>query len=270
MKRDMKTHIRISGIISLLMLAATVPAFPQGAIRFSTKLAPNVDAPVSYSDGGCLVPVSKINGATAIPYGPYRFGGIYARLALYGGMAGTAEANLQLLGTSVFRTGVAAGYVTNQVLVLTNYPPGSSMVVQLRAWDAGVEATWENPPNSTYFCGKSAMITISSLGDTNSPSPLVDDISGLPMRGFDLPLPPCLECFFKPILYLKPTSTNTLVLSWESTNCACQLKVQTNPPAVGIGTNWTVVAGASNPMVIPIPPSNVNVFYRIGQSPYSQ
>jgi glucose/arabinose dehydrogenase len=58
-------------------------------------------------------------------------------------------------------------------------------------------------------------------------------------------------------------SGNQLDISWPASGG--RLQTQTNPPGVGLGTNWVTVPGsaATNHVVVPIDPASGSVFYRL-------
>ena len=57
---------------------------------------------------------------------------------------------------------------------------------------------------------------------------------------------------------------NQLTLSWP-TNLGWTLQAQTNPPGIGITTNWVNVtnSSATNQVTVPVSPTNGSVFYRL-------
>jgi|GEM_PF-3175949 len=62
------------------------------------------------------------------------------------------------------------------------------------------------------------------------------------------------------------TVTNgVLNLSWPATHLGWILQTQTNPPATGLATNWSDIAGSENwtQATIPLNPANRAVFYRL-------
>ncbi|HTV41528.1 MAG TPA: hypothetical protein VMF08_13180 [Candidatus Sulfotelmatobacter sp.] len=60
-------------------------------------------------------------------------------------------------------------------------------------------------------------------------------------------------------------ASNALILDWPADSTGWILQAQTNWPGAGIGTNWANVSGSTltNTMLIPINPTNGNVFYRL-------
>jgi hypothetical protein len=53
--------------------------------------------------------------------------------------------------------------------------------------------------------------------------------------------------------------------NWPTDHIGWQLQMQTNPPAAGLGTNWSVVSGSglTNQIYIPILPNSGSVFLRL-------
>ncbi len=66
-----------------------------------------------------------------------------------------------------------------------------------------------------------------------------------------------------PTLSIAPAS-GAVSLSWPTNSGNWLLQYQTNPPAAGLGTNWTQIAGpVSNPFLAPIFTNAGSVFYRL-------
>jgi len=63
--------------------------------------------------------------------------------------------------------------------------------------------------------------------------------------------------------------SNALDLLWPADDAGWWLESQTNPPTVGLSTNWFPVPGseATNHLAIPIDPANGTVFYRLARLP---
>jgi hypothetical protein len=61
------------------------------------------------------------------------------------------------------------------------------------------------------------------------------------------------------------SSNNTILFTWPSDHTGWELQVQTNPPGVGLGTNWIIVAGSSltNNVAVPVDATQGSVFYRL-------
>jgi hypothetical protein len=59
--------------------------------------------------------------------------------------------------------------------------------------------------------------------------------------------------------------SNQLQLSWPSTHIGWRLMSQTNQPPIGLGTNWSYVAGSTqvNLVTIPMGPTNGSGFFRL-------
>jgi hypothetical protein len=66
------------------------------------------------------------------------------------------------------------------------------------------------------------------------------------------------------LYFSEPTPTN-LLLKWPGDHIGWRIQAQTNPPTVGITTNWAILAGASltNQFVMPIDKTNGSVFFRM-------
>jgi autotransporter-associated beta strand protein len=66
-------------------------------------------------------------------------------------------------------------------------------------------------------------------------------------------------------------ASSQVAVSWSAFSLGWQLQVQTNPPGVGLTSNWVNVAGSAltNLLNIPINPNVGSVFYRLVSSPAS-
>jgi len=87
------------------------------------------------------------------------------------------------VGSAVnFRTGNNAGYIV-PVVVTTPYPGGTSVTVEMRAWEASGGTTYEAALAAGKPVGKSDPITLSVTVAPNAPA----DMLGL--QSFDFPIP---------------------------------------------------------------------------------
>lgn len=124
-----------------------------GQVSFANRgfcYSTNLDAPVFDIDG-----LTPLNGA-----------GFLAQL-----YAGPALELLRPAGLPVpFRTGFLAGYIAPQTVTLANVPPGSNVVVQVRAWDASQGDTYEEARALGGRFGKSALFSVTAGGDGLPPA----------------------------------------------------------------------------------------------------
>jgi hypothetical protein len=62
----------------------------------------------------------------------------------------------------------------------------------------------------------------------------------------------------------EPTPTNIL-LKWPGDHTGWRIQAQTNPPTVGLTTNWVAIAGSglTNQISEPIDKTNGSVFFRM-------
>ena len=60
-------------------------------------------------------------------------------------------------------------------------------------------------------------------------------------------------------------TNGSLQLSWPSDHTGWSLQAQTNPPGLGLTTNWTTWSGSAltNQLIFPVVPGNGSVFYRL-------
>lgn len=139
--------------------------------------------------------VAAVVGLTAfgaLAQGQFTFGnrvtaaGIDAKVFMPGGaepLAGDAflaqayigadEGSLAPVGTALpFRTGAAAGYITTTPIT-TGIAAGSSVVVQMRAWEAAKGATYEVAVAGGGIYGSSSSITLSLSAPPAAPTDMV-------------------------------------------------------------------------------------------------
>lgn len=185
-------------LLVLATLVAATSAFSQGTVVFNnrvTAVVPNILAKVSYGGLAAGTPAG-----TALPYASTNIDGVLhpsAQAALYGGPAGTAEGDLQLLVPAViFRGGSLSGYINNPsaTRVVTNVPAGSAAVFQMRAWDAcgsiladnsykGIQDYVNAGLGGAYY-GASGLINIAQLGGQPPSGPPVQDPYLVGLTGF--------------------------------------------------------------------------------------
>ncbi len=170
----------------LIALVSAVTAWSQGGVNFNNRVSGVVDAPVSYEAGG-PAPAGRVDGDTAIPFGPRIYGGVNAMVALYYGPAGTPENSLMMLGDAIhFRTGAAAGYFNGGIRAVPGIAMGAGVVFQVRAWDVGLpnilsyEEARNYAPLDFPYLGRSDMIDLVMTSGTMN-------LTGL--QPFTLPVP---------------------------------------------------------------------------------
>jgi len=67
----------------------------------------------------------------------------------------------------------------------------------------------------------------------------------------------------QPVISISQFS-NAVQLSWPSNASNWMLQSQSNPPAIGLGTNWMLIPGlVTNPFLVPIYSNAGSVFYRL-------
>ena len=66
-------------------------------------------------------------------------------------------------------------------------------------------------------------------------------------------------------LYISKLNNSNLILQWPGDHSGWTIQAQTNPPTVGLSTNWATLAGSSltNQFVMPIDKTNGSVFFRM-------
>jgi hypothetical protein len=113
----------------LLLLAvlavAAVGAYAQGTVNFA-NVAVGVNAPITNAAG-------------------VRASGAAYTAQLYVGPSGTVDANslVAVSGTAAFNTGTQAGYFTGGQRAISGSAGGSTVTLQVRAWNTAAGATYE-------------------------------------------------------------------------------------------------------------------------------
>jgi hypothetical protein len=218
-----------------LFVGVSTTALAQGTVYFSNRATPGVDAPVYFPGGATGAMISQLTVEL---------------------LAGTNPAALTPVATTGFVTG-APGYFDGGV-VSTLLPVTTNAFFQINFRTTATFLTNPHDKNVWFLWGHSPVFS-GSLGDTNSPGLL----SGLATGPLVLAVPR---------LSIRPTQTNTLVLSLEvpPTNGYGLSAVYALEQSSGVnGTNWTAVpsgyasdAPAANNGTI-IPPTQGTMFYRL-------
>jgi MYXO-CTERM domain-containing protein len=147
----------------LLLLAASaliaVGAFAQGNVNFA-NIGVGVNAPVRDATAG--------NALAA--------GAAYAAM-LYIGPSGAGEGTLSTNGVSgspaTFNTGAQAGYFTGSSRILTGYPGGSPIALQVRVWSTASGNSWE----TATVKGQSTVVTFTP-GTPPATAPNITALNG--------------------------------------------------------------------------------------------
>jgi len=143
-------------VVLTLLLAAAQFGYSQGTVNFFT----------AQSAGSKITENSASVSSTANPN---------ARAALYGGPAGSLEAQLVLITPiAPFQSGTLAGYISDGSRTVPGVPQGGTAVLQIRAWDGpAVYSSYENAVLSgltSAYIGKSKLYTVSGLGGPGDPA----------------------------------------------------------------------------------------------------
>jgi hypothetical protein len=140
--------------------------------------------------------VAAVIGLTAygaLAQGQFNFGnrvtaaGIDAKVFMPGGAValdgaaylaqayvGANEGSLAPVGTALpFRTGAAAGYITSTGITVDGIAAGTSVLVQMRAWEAAKGATYEAAVAGGGIYGSSASVTLSLSAPPAAPTDMV-------------------------------------------------------------------------------------------------
>ena len=184
----------------------TVGALAQATVDFQNYIPGVLRVPVYGVEPGNPFETKTGNTSNGIPAGSQTYGGpvlagagFTAQLWGVGG-ENTSEAALQPLGTSCFRTGVAAGRICVSLLPWGNAVsvPGAPLdgsvnvgTFQVRVWDnhGGSITSWTQALATPLVpCGASEVFTVGPLGGplTGNPTPPAPALTG--MRSFNLSL----------------------------------------------------------------------------------
>jgi hypothetical protein len=116
---------------------------------------------------------------------------------------------------------------------------------------------------ATYTCSfNGALGTVYLIGDAGSYNLTLHHVTTASPKRIDLivtggvNLPPNLTA---------AVSGGQMMLSWPANYTGWQLQAQTNTLGVGLGANWSTVAGSAavNQLAVPIDPANPAVFFRL-------
>jgi hypothetical protein len=161
-------------ILLFCLSASAIHAFAQGTIYFASHVSPplgNVDALIWYND-------------------LYLCSGDRFNAQLY---AGTDMYNLKPYGTpTVFLTGDQAGYFDGGVVVLDGIEPGTSVFMQVYAWEATTGSSWETSLAKGISMGYCYAKT-GGVGDPPSSPGFLSDLS--PFSIYSIPEPSTLALF---------------------------------------------------------------------------
>jgi hypothetical protein len=167
--------------LTTIALAVAISAFSQGTIAINNRETGVLLAPVYGVIPGAEGEQRTGNTATGLPTGNQNYGSAAAltgsgfTFALFGG---SSDGNLQLLGTTVFRTSATtAGFVVagSPTVMVPGVPAGGSARLQVRAWDnkGGTITDWDAAFAASRTggtsAGLSAIFSSAPLGGT-SPS----------------------------------------------------------------------------------------------------
>ena len=158
----------------LCLTAGAIYANAQGTIYFASHVSTSlgdIDAPIWYND-------------------EYRASGDRFNAQLY---AGTDMYNLRPYGSpTVFLTGDQAGYFDGGVVVLDGIEPGTSVFMQVYAWEATTGSSWETSLAKGISMGYCYAKT-GGVGDPPSSPGFLYDLN--PFSIYSIPEPSTLALF---------------------------------------------------------------------------
>lgn len=134
---------------------ACVSALAQGSLNFANA-GVGVNSPISDTPANAS---ARLAGA-----------GFWAQL--YWGAAGTTDSTtLTAIGSAVnFLSGAQAGYFTGGTITFPTVPGGTSVVVQVRAWDAASGSSFETAWASNRPTGRAGWSNLVTVGLTQPPT----------------------------------------------------------------------------------------------------
>jgi len=179
-------------VILVALLGSAIGASAQGTVQFVNVITGTLRSPIYGPEPGAPT-VSKVgNTSTGTPMGGQTYGG-----ALLAGTGFTAQlwghvgqnqpvGTFDLLATSTFRTGSAAGFLPAVTAVIPNAPIDGNPyhgTFQVRAWDnvGGTITSWAMVlANDALFRGASPVFSPSgNLGGTGTPPGTAPALEGL-------------------------------------------------------------------------------------------
>lgn len=168
----------------------------------------------------------------------------YGRITPLPAITLTAPANGQsfIVATNI---ALAANVISNgQSLVSVKFYAGTNLLGQSAT--APYTWTWTNVPAGNYLLTASAVFNGTST------------VASSPVGIYVAPATNLIALAFA-------TMNGALELSWPPDHTGWRLQAQTNPPDIGLTTNWVTVASATttNQIIIPIAPASGSVFYRL-------
>jgi hypothetical protein len=238
-----------SGNFSMEISGRSVASLTAGG---SSSLA-RIDAPVGYTTTTNYVTCGNGNGAgSSLVYTLTGSANGYnlTNIVVYGGWA-DAGRDQQAYTVSYSTVPTPTNFIT---LTSVSYnPPNpanaqSATRVTLRPANnalatnvAAVKFDFTTPTSENGYCGYSGIVLL-----------------GTPMPVVVLPATNPTNITFQ-------VAANNLILSWPADHVGWRLQVQTNNLNVGLGTNWSDVAGSTttNRITIPINPTKGSAFYRL-------
>jgi hypothetical protein len=181
-----------------LSLVVAVGAFAQGTINFNNNVTGQLTARIYDLSPEAPTVQKRGNPTNGVPAGTTAYTGaalsgtgyVAELWGLVGG--GAAEASLEKLASSTFRTGTGAGILFgNLSTAVPNTPSFASGgaaggyigTFQIRAWNVGLSgpaATWATVMNSAVIPhGSSVLVTSGQLGGTGNPPVVTPNLTGL-------------------------------------------------------------------------------------------
>jgi beta-galactosidase len=153
---------------------------------------------------------------------------------------------------------VSAG--TNQMIIWPNPASLSGTVVYNGNAPGSVTTTWTQTggPSGVTFANSNSLVT-----SANFPAPGAYQLQLAANDGQASTVSSITINAVVPSLSVS-TLPGTLQLSWPGNNSNWLLQYQSNPPSVGLGTNWLYMPSPiTNPFTTPIYPGATSFFYRL-------
>jgi hypothetical protein len=174
-------------LLTMALVAAAASAFAQGGIAWGNNPS-GFRAHIFGPDPGDSTLSKTGQTAAGIPAGSTTYAGALLTgtsfsFTFWAGSASTTSNNLQLLASTTFRTGTAAGLVNGGTVTVPGVNAGDTAHFQIRVWNnqggtittwAAAEAAWLT---GLTTAGVSPVVTSAALGgtDTNG-NPVVNPV----------------------------------------------------------------------------------------------
>jgi subtilase family serine protease len=251
---------------SLVALTMT----PTNAILY---LATN-SALVSYTTGTTNPALASFTNTAYLGNSPYgRYNGAMDEVAIFNqsltpaqisGLLAAAQTGLPVVALTAPTNGSAFNAASNITLTASVTTNGYHTVEKVQFFtNATLLAESTTPPYQFTWSGAAAgTYTLLAQLDYDGGSVLSSSPATITVTN-------AVSVSTSPTNILATVIGNSLILSWPSDHTGWTLQAQTNPPSLGLSTNWVDMPGSTSVSTVTnaIDPANGSVFYRLKYTP---